>query len=412
MSKYGGSGHGALRPHCTVDCVLFFSCMSGYDRGCQKRSELADLGLVSVSDHRCRRCAELPQVRHCMMRGLPAVQVATFEPPAWKICIESCGHETVQGGMLYAGVENEGAVNNRSPVGTHAAGKPSPPKHPKESLQRGGGRLSPAAAKHANDATTEEVPMTYPFVATAAGTVPVQPRRVEPHTPEAPRRMSRGTPESMSRWQAMQRSEGVDAALHAYAEDAPAVAADSCPVHGAEAGVSSGTRPLVETLVAKHARGKLVHGGEQHQSRTSSSAGERPAGSSVHDAPYSVDGLSRPPYAVLGDRGTRRDAAFGHSVPGYVASGRPGVGMSQGHRMVQPEWMHMDRPAGKPTGREVEGAHSHASHGSRGYDSLHNRDQVAKILQHNEASLRTSPGGEMFGMIDQLSRKYGDHALE
>lgn len=315
--------------------------------------------------------------------------------------------------MLYAGVENEGAVNNRSPVGIHAAGKPSPPKQqPREALQRGSGRLSPAAAKHANDATTEEVPMTYPFVATAAGTVPAQPGRVVPHTPEAPRRMSRGTPESMSRRQAMQRSEGVDAALHAYAEEAPAVAADPRPVHGVEAGVSSGTRPLVEALVAKHARGNLMHGLEHHQSRMSRSAGERRAGSSVHDAPYSVDGCTRPPYAVLGDRGDQRDAAYGHSVPGYVTSGRPGVGMSQGHRMVQPEWMHMDRPAGKPTGREVEGAHSHASRGSSGYDSLHNRDQVAKIMQHNEASLRTSPGGEMFGMIDQLSRKYGAHALE
>lgn len=312
-------------------------------------------------------------------------------------------------------------MNNRTHSGRHAAGKPSPPKHPKESLEPGGGRLSPESAKYANEATTEEVPMTYPFVATASATIPEQPLRPGPHTPEAPRRMSRGTPQSIARRQAMQRGEGVDAALHAYgggegrASVSPAYGSTLENEGGADAGcVSAAPRPMVDALVEKHVQGSSVHGGKPYQARTASAAVGRREGSSVHDVPC-ADGQSvRPPYAVIGDQGSRRDVSYRQSYGhGNVGSGRGSRGVSQGQMFMQPEWMHTERPAGKPTGREGLREHQlQASHGSSGRDVLPPRDQVAQIMQHSEASLRSAPGGEMFGMIDKLSKKYGAQTLQ
>lgn len=311
-------------------------------------------------------------------------------------------------------------MNNRALSSRHAAGKPSPPKHPKESLEPGGGRLSPESVKHANEATIEEVPMTYPFVATASGVVREQPLRRGPHTPEAPRRMSRGTPESMARRQAMQRGEGVDAALHAYAGEGRASAS---PANGSALGnengadegcVSPAPRPIVDALVAKHLQGSSAYEGQPYQSSTASSAVGRQEGSSVRDMPYADDWSSRPPYANVRGQGSRRDASYRQSYgDSNAGSGRASGSVSRGHTFVQPEWMHTERPAGKPTGREgLRERQLQASRESSGRDGLPPRDQVAQILQHSEASLRSAPGGDMFGTIDRLSKKYGAQTLQ
>lgn len=315
-----------------------------------------------------------------------------------------------------------------------AAGKPSPPKQ--DSRGARGGRLSPECAKYANNVTTDEVPMMFPFVATAAGTEPSLQPQPRLHTPEAPRQMSRITPASMARRWAEQRGEGVEAAMHAHAGAAlpsPSVS----ETHTSETAV---LRPAVDALVAQHVSAAGGYGAGQAPAGVSdvraalAETASRAAGHARSDTRS-----MRAPYAMMGDTGSQESQAeflpergYGLRSQSWVPQDQAAMlgakvgdeggrftrgtdrGASQRHGHVPPDWMHVDRPAGVTTAGaarrgEVWGSQPHTS-GGRAAAQAH--DQVGKILQHSEATLRTSPGGEMFGMIDELSRKYGAQSLK
>eukprot|EP00892_Ulva_mutabilis_P011150 jgi/Ulvmu1/8407/UM042_0114.1 len=325
------------------------------------------------------------------------------------------------------GGENEGAVSNVNPAAVPAAGRPSPQKQDSPQRLQGGGRGSPESVKHANDVTAEEVPLMFPFVATAAGTVPAQQHATRPHTPEAPRHMSRGTPASIARWQEMQRGDGVNAALHAYAGYG-SHGQDGDEEGGRAGSERSGTRPEVDALVSKHVAGS---------GRYSVSAGQRPAaGWAASDGTHADGGSTRAPYATLVDTASR--ATSMHGRPHLHSSQRGGPPQDQtgvqggggvmegsrymrgtdrgafqhGHEYVQPEWMHVQRPAGVATATGRDEVWDSKPRMSGGHASTHTDDHVGKIMRHNEATVRASPGGEMFGVIDELARKYGAHSLK
>lgn len=270
----------------------------------------------------------------------------------------------------------------------------------------------------------------FPFVASAAGTVASPQDSTRPHTPEAPRRMSRGTPASMARRQAMQRSDGVDAALHAYAASDPSGQYAGRPSQPHEAGGELGVRrPVVEALVTKHAAGST---------RYSSSGRASAAGSVGVNESVSGGGAGsmRAPYATLADTGLQAATMHGrlHGGSQEQMTVQEGTGEGEGRRYmrgtdrgtshrghvyVQPEWMHVERPAGRAAGIATAGGTAGRGglgrpgpHMSGGHAAAQTHDQVGEIMHHNEASLRAAPGGEMSGVIDDLARKYGAQSLK